>query len=229
VVRCRLTGCPIGRIAPEACAGLAFSLAVASFRGMEPIVYRRRAGALSRSEREWRVEPDALVSRGASGGERRYAWKDIVSVRLFQEPARHRPWRYVFELQPKHQRKVVLDNAHFVARGEYEERSAEYTRFVRAATRQLAAENPKARALMGETPKRYFFLLLLALIGFGALALALAVVRTPLDDLAYANLVKFGVIALMLPVFWRWVIKAMPRGAPLDAIPERALPPEQRG
>jgi hypothetical protein len=29
----------------------------------------------------------------------------------------------------------------------------------------------------------------------------------------------------MLPVFWRWVIKGMPRGVPIDAIPERALPP----
>jgi hypothetical protein len=192
---------------------------------MEPVVYRRRAGALSRSEREWRVESDALVTRGGSGNERRYPWKQIVSVRLCHEPAPHRPWRYVFELQPRHQRKIVLDNAHFVARREYEERSAEYARFVRAATQQLAAENPKARALIGETPKRYFFLLLLALIAFGALALALALVRTPLDNLHYANLIKFGIIALMLPVFWRWVIKAMPRGVSLDAIPERALPP----
>lgn len=190
---------------------------------MEPI-YRRRRGALSRSEREWRVEDGALVTRG-SGGERRYPWKDFVSVRLFHEPAPHRPWRYVFELQPRHQRKIVIDNAHFIGRGQYEERSADYAHFVRAATHQLALKNPRARALMGETPKRYFFLLLTALIALGALAMVLATVRTPFDALPYANLVKFAIIALMLPVFWGWVIKAMPRGVPLDAIPERALPP----
>jgi hypothetical protein len=193
---------------------------------MEPVIYVRRRGALSRGEREWRVEDDALVTRGSTGAERRYAWKDIVSVRLCHEPAAQRPWRYVFELQPKHQRKIVIDNAHFVARREYEERSHDYAAIVRAATARLAVANPKTHALIGETPKRYFFLLLLALIGLGALAFVLATVRTPLDALPYASLIKFAVIALMLPVFWRWVIKAMPRGVPLDAIPERALPPE---
>jgi hypothetical protein len=54
-------------------------------------------------------------------------------------------------------------------------------------------------------------------------------VRTPIDALPYAGLVKFGVIVLMLPVFWLWVIGAMPRGVALDAIPERAMPPEQGG
>jgi hypothetical protein len=192
---------------------------------MQPVIYRRRRNALSRSEREWRVEDDALVTRGGKGGERRYAWRDFVSVRLCQEPAQHRPWRYVFELQPKHQRKIVLDNAHFVARGEYEDRSASYAPFVRAAAAQLAAVNPKAQALIGETPKRYFFLLLAALLGLGGLAFALVTIRTPLDTVPYAALIKFAIILLMLPIFWRWVLGAMPRGVPLDDIPKRALPP----
>lgn len=192
---------------------------------MEPVKYIRRGGRVSRGEREWRVEDDALVTRGASGHERRYRWKDIVSVRLCDEPARGRPWRYVFELQPKHQRRVELDNAHFVSGGEYEDRSESYTPFVRAALARLAIENPKARALMGETPKRYFMLLLASLIGLGALAIVLTTVRTPLDALPFADLVKFAIILLMLPVFWRWVIRAMPRGVPLDDIPARALPP----
>jgi hypothetical protein len=195
---------------------------------MEPVTYRRRRNSISRGEREWLVEPDALVTRGASGSVRRYPWKEMVSVRLFHEPAPHRPWRYVFELQPKHRRKIVIDNAHYVERRSYKERSDSYTPFVRAALTQLARENPKARALIGETPKRYFFLLLTALIVLGVLAFALATVRTPIDHLAYASLIKFGVIALMLPVFWGWVIRSMPRGVALDEIPERALPPDSR-
>jgi hypothetical protein len=194
---------------------------------MEPVTYRRRRSAISRGEREWRVEPEALVTRGASGAERRYPWKEMVSVRLFHEPAGHRPWRYVFELQPKHRRKIVIDNAHYVERRAYKDRSDSYTPFVRAALAQLATENPKARALIGETPKRYFFLLVTALIVLGVLAFVLATVSTPIDHLAYAGLLKFGVIALMLPVFWGWVIRAMPRGVALDDVPERALPPEQ--
>jgi hypothetical protein len=192
---------------------------------MEPVTYIRRAGRVSRGEREWRVEEDALVTRGASGHERRYRWKDIVSVRLCEEPGRGRPWRFVFELQPKHQRRIEIDNAHFISGGAYEDRSESYTAFVRAALARLTIENPKTRALMGDTPKRYFFLLLTSLIGLAALAIVLTTVRTPLDTLPFANLVKFAVILLMLPVFWRWVLRAMPRGVALNAVPAEALPP----
>ena len=101
-------------------------------------------------------------------------------------PSRFRPWRYVFELQPRHARKIVIDNAHYVSPGQFEDRSASYTPFVRAALARLAIENPKARALIGETPKRYFFLLLLALLALGGLAFALVAVRTPVDALPYA-------------------------------------------
>ncbi|HVK80194.1 MAG TPA: hypothetical protein VM915_06230 [Verrucomicrobiae bacterium] len=193
---------------------------------MQSASYVSRWGQISRGEREWRVEADALVTRGASGHERRYPWRNIVSVRLCHEPTRAKPWRYVFELQPKHERKIEIDNGHFLGGGKFEDRSASYTPFVRAVLAQLAVENPKVQALIGETPKRYFFLLLSALMGLCVLAFALVTVRTPLDALPFANLVKFGLILLMLPVFWGWVIRAMPRGVPLDAVPERALPPE---
>jgi hypothetical protein len=69
-------------------------------------------------------------------------------------------------------------------------------------------------------------MLLAALIGLGALALALVTVRTPLDATPYAALIKLGVILAMLPLFWLGIIRAIPRGTPLDAIPARALPPE---
>lgn len=193
---------------------------------MQADMYRQRRGAFSRGEWEWRVEPDALVVRAGAGRERRYRWRDIVCVRLFQDPARARPWRFVFELQPKHQRKIIIDNAHYVSRREFEDRSAEYRAFVQAALAALAAANPKARALIGETPKRYFFLLVAALIGLGALAFVLATVPTPIDAYEFAPLVKLGLVALMLPVFWRWVIGAMPRGVCPTDVPARALPPQ---
>jgi hypothetical protein len=195
---------------------------------MQPVIYRRRRNAISRGEREWRVEEDALVTVSASGQERRYPWREIVGVRLCQEPTRAKPFRYVFELQPRHQPKIAIDNAHFIARGAFEERSDTYTPFVRAALARLSEANPKARALIGETPKRYFLLLLGALIGLGALAFMLVAVQTPLDDLPapYGSAAKLLIILLMLPVFWRWVIGAMPRGVETSAVPERALPPQ---
>ena len=191
----------------------------------EPITYRRRRSAISRTEREWRVEADALVTRGGSGHERRYRWSDIVSVRLLHDPARARPWRYVFELQPKHARKIVIDNAHYCGERSFEERSDSYTPFVRAAVSRWAGVHPNGRALIGETPKRYFFLMMATLIGLGVLAYVLVAVPTPLDALPYAAMVKLGIILLMLPFFWRAVLKAIPRGVAPDQIPDRALPP----
>jgi hypothetical protein len=190
----------------------------------EPVTYRRRGGAISRSEREWRVEDDALVSCGGSGREKRYRWSDIASVRLLHDPARARAWRYVFELQPKHERKIVIDNAHYLGARDFEERSESFTPFVRASIARWAATHPKGRVLIGETPKRYFFLLIGALLGLSLLAYILVAVRTPLDALPYANLIKFGIILLMLPIFWRSVLKIVPRGVAPDEIPDRAFP-----
>ncbi|MEQ1818521.1 MAG: hypothetical protein ABL871_07910 [Terricaulis sp.] len=191
----------------------------------EPVTYRRRRNAISRTEREWRVEDDALVSRGSAGRDRRYRWSDIVSVRLLHDPAPARPWRYVFELQPKHARKIVIDNAHYLGERTFEERSESYTPFVRAAVARWAVTHPKGRALIGETPKRYFFLMIASLLGLGVLAYLLVAVPTPFDSSPYAVAVKLGIILLMLPIFWRLVLKAIPRGVPPDKIPERALPP----
>jgi hypothetical protein len=191
--------------------------------------YRRRSGVVARGEREWRVDDDALVSRSASGREQRIPWRDVIGVRLCSEPHRSKPWRYVFELQQKNGRKVGIDNAHFVKMGSFEERSGDYKAFVRAALERVAVANPKAKALIGETPRRYFFLVLAGLFGLIAVSYALIVVHTPLDQYAFAPLVKFAVIVLMLPIFWRWIFGAMPRGVALSEIPERALPPENGG
>lgn len=192
---------------------------------MQPVIYRKRRNPVSQGEREWRVEESALRSTSAGGRERRLAWSDVLSVRLRRQPARARPWRYVFELQSKDGRKTAIDNCHLLSMGAYEDRSASFTPFVRAALARVAACNPKARALIGETPRRYLFLLLVSLLGLGGLAVGLIVLRTPIDNLPYAPVVKLAVTLLMLPIFWRWVLGAMPRGVALDQVPDRALPP----
>src|SRR5690606_30610268 len=137
-------------LARRACAGMVKAARRGHKVGAmteQTAIYRRRAGRLSRGEREWRVEPDALVSRGASGRERRIPWADVVSVRVGFNAARGRPWRHLTELQPRHGAKIELDNAHFLAPGAYEDRSASYGPFVRAALARIGAANPNARAL----------------------------------------------------------------------------------
>ncbi len=191
----------------------------------QPLIYRKRRNPMARGEREWRVETDALVSIAASGRVRRYRWDQIVSVRLCREPLRARPWRYVFAMQRKDGGKTEIDNAHLLSIGLFEDRSDRFSPFVRAALARIGAANPRARALIGETRKRYFFLLLLSLLGFGALAVTLILAPTPIDRLAYSAPIKLGIILVTVLIFWRWVIGAMPRGVALDVVPDRALPP----
>ena len=101
--------------------------------------------------------------------------------------------------------------------------------FVRAALKQLAVENPKARALMAETQTRYFVLMLVGILAMGALALALLALPTPETMASWAPLAKFAVVLALLPVFWAGILRVIPRGVPLDEIPPRALPPENPG
>jgi len=190
-------------------------------------VYRRRRNVISRSERQWRVEQDALVTSGGSGRERRFPWDKVVGIRLRCAPTRAKPFRHVFELHFKDGARLEIDNAHCAGPRSFEDRSETYAPFVRAALARIGAANPKVRALIGETPKRYFFLVIASLLLLSVAAVALIALPTPLDGLAVAPLLKFGLILLMLPIFWGWVMGVMPKGVALDAIPERALPPVQ--
>ena len=87
--------------------------------------------------------------RSPSGRVRRHKWKDVVTVRLYQAPAPGRPWRHVFEVRTKHERPCRIENAHFAGASGYEDRTAQYLPFVRAALVQLGRSNPRARALVG--------------------------------------------------------------------------------
>lgn len=194
---------------------------------MASVVYCRRPGVVSRREEEWRADDDALVVSAGGGRERKIAWKDIIGVRLYHEALSRRPWRYAIELHTRQGARIIIDNAHCCTRRDYENRSDSYTPFVRAVLAHIGAANPKARLLLGETQKRYFFLMLAALLTMCLLAYALIGVRTPLDATPYAAAVKFGVFLVALPLLWLGVLRVMPRGLPLDQCPERALPPTQ--
>lgn len=193
----------------------------------EPVVYCRRASRISRGEREWRVEDRGLSTRGALGRDRCLPWGEIENVRLSRAPKMHRPWRHVFEITPRHGRKIVIDNVHVVSPGRFEDRSKSYCAFVRAATTRLAAVNPRAKARIGDTPLHYFVMLILALLGFGVIAFGLTAFPTALDSLPNAQMIKLIIVVAMVPVFAWWMIAAMPRGVPLDHIPPKALPHDE--
>ena len=154
----------------------------------------------------------------------RQAWCEIACIRLARAPKLKRPWRHVCEIKLRNGRRIVIDNAHYCAPGQFENRSESYADFVRAAGAHLAKANPRARALIGETPLHFFVLLVAALIGFGVIAFGLIAFPTALDGLPYAPLLKLGIVLGMLPLFGWWLIGATPHGVALDNIPPRALP-----
>lgn len=189
--------------------------------------YSQRKSAISSGQREWRIEPDALVVHGTRKEKGRVRWADVACVRLGPAPTRLKPWRYIFELRVRDGRAITIDNAHWLRFAAYEDRSSDFTPFVLNALRRIEAANPKARALVGDACWRHNAYLVLALAGLAAAATALILAPTPLDALPGAWLIKLALVLLMLPAFAFWILKAFPRGAALHNLPETALPPVQ--
>jgi hypothetical protein len=87
---------------------------------------------------------------------------------------------------------ITIDNAHFKGVGEFEGHSAAYSQFVCAAVAQVARQ------------------------ASGALAgLAVSMLLLPLPSCGFIAL-RLVLIAAMLPVFCRWIVRARPRGVALD-------------
>ena len=190
--------------------------------------YIQKRNALAHGDREWRIEPDALVAVGARGQKRCANWKDVKCVRLGPAPTRLKPWRHVFEMRLKDGRSITIDNAHCAKLAVFEDRSDSYAPFVRAALSRIHAANPKVRALIGQSKWRHGLFMVMALMGLAAAAVALILVPTPFDAAPATALIKLLLVLLMLPTFAIWCLKAFPRGAPLDRIPADAFPSEQQ-
>ena len=60
---------------------------------------------------------------------------------------------------------------------------------------------------------------------FTLLAVVMMTIPTPFDYLSFSSFIRIGIILILLPVLFRWIKKARPRGITLDEIPEDALPP----
>ena len=178
------------------------------------IVYRKRENLFESGEREWRAEDDALVCRKPDGKEPKLLWRDVALVRLRQYPTAAKPWLHEFHIEtPRTQ--VTLDNCHFLGVGNFEDRSATYTPFVRAALERIRAEAPNVRVRIGATGGGYFGALAVAVLGLLALAGALFLIPLP-APLPLVIIVKLGVIAYAASMMPRWLRANRPREATLE-------------
>lgn len=186
--------------------------------------YRKRENLFEKAEREWRVDPHALVLRTAEGNEMAYAWRDVVTVRLRYAPTRFKTWRYVFDVAFKNGVDWSIDNVHFAGIASFEDRSAAYTPFVHAALARIKAEAPAAKVYAGATPLSYYGQSAFVLAAFALLAAVLLTLPI-LDGIPGVAVVKLLIIAAMLPFLIKWLRTSYPRAIAIDAIPENALPP----
>jgi hypothetical protein len=189
------------------------------------IVYRKRQNVFEKAEREWRVEPDAIVLRDAAGLETRKAWRDVTEIRLRHAPSRFKNWLYTCDLTFKDRTRWSIDNAHFAGFADFEDRTSTYGPFVRAALARIAAEAPQVEAFTGTTMPAYIAQVALVAVAFAALAALFLTIPVFETSDPWWVIFKLLIIAVMIPPFIGWVRSNYPRKISIDAVPSDALPP----
>lgn len=189
------------------------------------ISYRKRDNVFSKVEREWRVEPDALVMRDENGRETRLPWRDVKFVRMQYAPTRIKMERYLFQIAGKRGPKFSIDNMHYAGFADFEERSATYTPFARAVLDKVKEQSPGAAVYLGASPASYIAQVAFVSIAFAAFA-ALFFVIPVFEVMSDVSWMKFVIVLLALPFFFRWLYTAYPRKADLNALPDYVLPKE---
>lgn len=176
------------------------------------ITYSKRENAFEKGQHVWSVEDDCLIWTRPSGDSLTLLWKDVGAVRAAFTPSRLKRWRHVFELTTRKGSRLLIDNGHFRAIGDFEDRSASFIPFVLACLDRVIAHAPDAKASVGESPGGYMAQLAFAGSMLALMTYVLIVLPTPLGWLI---IVKLLLIAAMIPLAIRWAIRSRPRKAPL--------------
>lgn len=173
------------------------------------IAYRKRENIFTKGETEWRIEDDALVRRAPDGSERRIAWRDVTALRIRFYPTLAKPWLHQYRVEARHA-SMTIDNGHFAGLADFEDRSASYSPFVRAALERIRECAPGAQVHVGSRPLAFW-----ASMAFVTLALALlavVVIALPLPaPLPVAAIAKLAVIVYGIVMMPRWIRRNWPR------------------
>jgi hypothetical protein len=172
-------------------------------------IYRKRDTLFDKGETEWRVEDDALVRKTPDGTETRYPWAEVVAVRVRANPTMAKSWLHQTTIATTHTR-FAIDNSHFVGLSEFEDRSADYSPFVRAALDRIAENAPAARVEIGAAQVSFWLQVLFMSASFVMLALVFFYIPLP-APLPLAVIVKLGVIVYLMTLLPRWLRGSRPR------------------
>jgi hypothetical protein len=176
------------------------------------------------SEAVWRLGPQTLErSEGPDPADlRRISYDAITAIRLSFAPSRFDSVRYRCDVKTKWGSGLAILSTHYVGIGNFEDRGASYTPFVRELIARVAAANPKATFRAGKNPFVYALEHAFLLVAFTFLVLVLFLVGgAGLSDLVW---VKLGIIVSFLPLLAAYTWKNWPRRLDPKAIPAEVLP-----
>ncbi len=190
------------------------------------IQYAKRNTRFDRQDCGWWVDGDYLYESDGRGREWRTHLGDVLEVQTAPAPARFRPWRHQTVLGLRNSRRIEIDNAHYVGTANYEDRSELYAPFVRELIHVVAAKAPYAKARRGASYLGYITMLAFVVVLIGLVGVLLFLL--PIDGVPGVVWIKAGLVALMAPPLFAWVLKSRPSGMSLSELPPGAFPEIKR-
>lgn len=183
------------------------------------IIYCVRHDVLEKP-RTLRLTTTGLAIDASDGGTTVLPWAEIRQVRLRFFPTRVQTNRFEC-LVIASTFNLKFSNEFYQGIAQFDDRSADYRRFVIALCAQVAAGNPTAEFLSGRDTwvlmLEYGFLAAMALL----FAWVLWITGSPLGWLIW---VKLGLIAVFLPTLIQYFKRSQPARFDPRVIPEMVLP-----
>jgi hypothetical protein len=183
--------------------------------------YRSRRSVLE-GETSWTLAPDALERSDHGQLPLLLPYRDFMELRLSYDPTRFDTRRFRCDIAARGRGRITIMSTSYVSPGNFEDRGAHYTPFVRALVARVAPAAPNCRFRAGKRPWAYwaqhaFLLTILIMLG---LVLAL------FSGFSVSGLVavKLGIFAFYIPIAIGYARRNLPKSFTADRIPTEVLP-----
>jgi hypothetical protein len=163
------------------------------------------------AEKTISIEHGELVVE-QKGHARRIKLGDITAVRLFVAPLGAGPDAYFCRVVPRRGKTLMLRSASYSGPGQFADRAAEYSAFVVSLIDKVAAANPEARFLAGQSAGAWWVYVILSILLVPIMLLSLVLAFS--GGLNYGGLFSFLALLSYLPMVFRSVGRG--RAHPLD-------------
>ncbi len=193
---------------------------------MEPpplrIDHRCRVSVLEK-ETLWSLRGDTLVRAVDGMPEYPVPLASITEIRLQYAPTRYQPFRFICRLSDSRRLCAALQNEHFSGFATFEDRSRSYRELVLALIRRRTNLGPGCRYLGGTSLANW---VLQSSFMAGSLVMLAVVLFHFWSAAGWMILVKLVIIAWMVPMGFRWVVRNKPAEFDPSAVPDHLLPSE---